>query len=128
MARRNGARGTKKGEREEVAARQRAAVDVTAVIHLSVSLPNAPLGETQSCVTPSESSQHAHTFTHTQKKDMFMILDVPVHAHTGLHVLGQWYDAGRGKSVHTVHHYTATCTSTNHNRRRQTVTHVFLLT
>lgn len=98
-----------RGEREEAASRQRAAVDVTAVIHLSVSLPNASLGETQSCVTPLKAA-NAHTHLHsradtrTQKKYMFMILDVPVHAHTGLRVLGQWYDAGRGKSVHTPLH------------------------
>lgn len=69
MARRNGAWGTKKGEREEVAARQRAVVDITAVIHLSDSLPNAPLGETQSCVTPNAAKVHTrlHTCAYTHR-------------------------------------------------------------
>lgn len=52
--------------REEVAERQRAVVDVTAVIHLSDSLPNAPLGETQSCVT-SNAANAQSSHTHTQR-------------------------------------------------------------
>lgn len=42
--------------------------------------------------------------THTQKKHMFRNLGVAVHAHTELHVLGQRYVAGHGKSVHTSLH------------------------
>lgn len=64
--RRNGAWGTEEREREEVAEKQRAVVDITAVIHLSDSLPNAPLGETQSCVTSNAAnSQRAHACLHT---------------------------------------------------------------
>lgn len=45
---------------------QRAVVDITAVIHLSDSPPNAPLGETQSCVTSNAANKQCeHTCLHT---------------------------------------------------------------
>lgn len=46
--------------------RQGALVDITAVIHLSDSLPNAPLGETQHCVTSNAANaQYKYTRLHT---------------------------------------------------------------
>ena len=55
--------------------RQRAVVDITAVIHLSDSLPNALLGDTQSCVIRNAANgQCKHTCTHMQRKSMPMYL------------------------------------------------------
>lgn len=64
---------TEEGEREDGAERQRAVVDITAVIRLSDSLPNAPLWETQSCVTSNAAkAQRMHT-----------CLNMCAHTHTG---------------------------------------------
>lgn len=61
-----GAWGSEEGEREEAAERQGAVVDITAVIHLSDNLPNAPLGETQSRVTlNAANAQRTHICLHT---------------------------------------------------------------
>ena len=67
----------KERERERRRQRSRAVVDITAVIHLSDSLPNAPLGETQRCVTAMQhmhsvrvhsfASTCAHTHTHAEE-------------------------------------------------------------
>lgn len=46
--------------------KQRAVVDITAVVHLSDSPPNAPLGETQSCVTSNAANAKCkHICLHT---------------------------------------------------------------
>lgn len=116
--RRNEAWGTKKGKREEVAARQRAVVDITAVIHLPDSLPKAPLGDTQSCVTLNAANAHKHTqrHKHTLRNDMLMIPGFTAHAHAELHVLAQGYVAGHGQSMHTPLHsnlYAAQITATD---------------
>lgn len=122
--RRNEAWGTKKGEREEVAARQRAVVDITAVIHLPDSLPKAPLGETQSCVTLN--AANAHTHKHTLRNYMLMIPGFAAHAYIELHVLAQRYVAGHGQSMHTPLHsnlYAAQITATD--VRRYTHSHTY---
>lgn len=51
--------------------RQRAVVDITAVIYLLDSRPNALLGETQSCVTPNAANaQHQHVCLHAHAEEM----------------------------------------------------------
>lgn len=66
---------------------QRAVVDITAVIHLSDSPPNAPLGETQSCVTSNAANaqpEHAclHTCTYGNKSEgLLMSFDTDVNMH-----------------------------------------------
>lgn len=96
--RRDGAWGAEEAEREreKEAEKQRAVVDNTAIIHLSDSLPNAPLGETQRCVTSN--AQHKHTCLHTC-----------AYTYRGntclwLRALGQWRVAGHSRSVHTPLH------------------------
>lgn len=103
-------------EREKEAEKQRAVVDNTAIIHLSDSLPNAPLGETQRCVTSN--AQHTHTNSYTR-------LHTCAYTYRGntclwLHALGQWYVAGHSRSVHTPLH----CNLYKHKSQPQaSVTH-----
>lgn len=82
--------------------RQRAEVDITAVIHLADSLPNTPLGETQICVTTNAANAHtfAYKCVHTQRKYVFMIPYFVVYAHTHSSILF-WVN---GKSLHTPLH------------------------
>lgn len=120
MEKSNEAWDQKKKERESKREREgggsggnRAVVDISVVIHLSDSPPNAPLGETQSCVTRNAAHVHGcKLFTHTPGKSTVTVTDLPCKASCcGSMVKGWKVNAQRAETTATqTHTYSCTCT------------------
>lgn len=78
-------------------------------------------------VSPPLKAANTHTHLRTRRRKICLWSLTSLYTHTQGSMF--WVSGMmRGVVSQCIHHYTATCTSTNHNRRRQTVTHVFLLT